>query len=238
MDKKSRELMIFVKAPRPGFVKKRLGAQVGQRISAHLYRAFALDLLSNLKAYSDVLTIWYYPMGSGEEIRQWIGNDLPLIAQHGHNLGERMETAFHVSFERGVEAALLIGSDIPDLPQDHICQAFKNLDRVDAVIGPSKDGGYYLIGFTAKAFAREVFQGLSWGTHRVYEKTLERFKALSLTYSVLSEWWDVDDLSDLNSLLRRNTGKASTISHTIREVKAISRVEPEFRSLVDLSCVE
>lgn len=238
MDSKPRDLMIFVKAPRPGFVKKRLGAQVGQRISAHLYRAFTLDLLSNLKAYRGTLTIWYYPRDGVKEIREWLGNDLPLEPQQGHDLGERMQSAFHASFERGAEAALLIGSDLPDLPQDYIHQAFKDLERVDAVIGPSEDGGYYLIGFTAESFMEKVFQGLAWGTHTVYDKTLEIFEALSLTYRLLPAWRDIDDLSDLNSLLRRNARETSAIYHTVGVVKAVARVESEFRSLVDLSCME
>jgi len=104
--------------------------------------------------------------------------------------------ALAVNFKRVV----LIGSDIPDLPLEFIEEAFRSLNENDTVIGPSFDGGYYLIGFKDKKFSPRAFKGIPWGTNRVFEDTMKILKREGLTVHTLQPRRDIDTIEDLKSL--------------------------------------
>jgi hypothetical protein len=114
-----------------------------------------------------------------------------------------MKNAFEDVFRKDFREAVLIGTDIPDISDIIIEDAFY-LDKQYAVIGPSRDGGYYLIGFKKDTFLPGNFKGIAWGTDSVFEKTMEIFTRNTYAVRILSVCQDVDRLADLKALYQRN----------------------------------
>jgi glycosyltransferase A (GT-A) superfamily protein (DUF2064 family) len=106
------------------------------------------------------------------------------------------------AYTMGFKRVVLIGSDIPDLSLEFIEEAFTSLKEKDAVIGPSLDGGYYLIGFKDQTFSSEVFKGIPWSTERVFEKTREILEREGRTVHFLKPLRDIDTIQDLRNFLR------------------------------------
>jgi rSAM/selenodomain-associated transferase 1 len=117
--------------------------------------------------------------------------------QEGKDLGERMNNAFQTMFRKGYEKIILIGSDLPSITTDIVSQALQNLESKDCVIGPSKDGGYYLIALNSPMSA--LFENLPWSSSEVLEKTIEILDKNGLTYTLLSEFEDIDTNKELVS---------------------------------------
>ena len=129
-----------------------------------------------------------------------LGPEYRYLPQRGRDLGERMKNGFLDTFTRGFEKVVLIGSDIPDLPLSFVEEAFTSLSEMDAVIGPSFDGGYYLIGFTKGAFLPRVFEGIAWGTEKVFKSTIQILTDEKRKLYVLPRWRDIDTIEDLKDL--------------------------------------
>jgi rSAM/selenodomain-associated transferase 1 len=126
-----------------------------------------------------------------------MGRDYLYMPQQGVDLGERMKNGFTEAFDSGFKRVLLIGSDIPGLPLEFIEEAFASLKEKDAVIGPSLDGGYYLIGFRDEKFSPQVFKGILWSTERVFEETMKILEREGLTIHTLKPLRDIDTIDDL-----------------------------------------
>lgn len=122
------------------------------------------------------------------------------MPQRGENLGERMENCFTEAFTMNFKRVVLVGSDIPSLPLDFIEEAFVSLKENDVVIGPSLDGGYYLIGFKDKTFSSQVFKGIPWSTEKVFEQTMKILEREGLTVHSLKPLRDIDTIEDLRNL--------------------------------------
>jgi rSAM/selenodomain-associated transferase 1 len=208
-------VILFIKAPVRGQVKSRLAAAIGEELALELYRRFILDIIDTVNASNNLLRICYSPPDAGNAIADWPGQGYPAMPQQGDDLGVRMENAFCRIFSEGAASAVLIGSDIPDLPVAIIRDAFDALTRSDAVIGPASDGGYYLIGFNRDAFLPSLFHGIPWSTDRVFSETMKSFKETSLRVWVLQEWSDVDTIEDLRALLLRNRDPETKGSRTL-----------------------
>lgn len=208
-------VLLFIKAPVRGQVKSRLAASIGEEMALELYKRFILDIVATVNASNHPLRICYSPPEEGELFSSWSGQGIPVVPQKGNGLGARMENAFHEVFSEGATSAVLIGSDLPDLPASIIQDAFEALNRCDAVIGPAADGGYYLIGFTRAAFSPRVFQRIPWSTGRVFEETMEKFRGSRFRVHVLREWSDVDTIEDLRTLLLRNRERGPGSSRTL-----------------------
>jgi glycosyltransferase A (GT-A) superfamily protein (DUF2064 family) len=103
-------------------------------------------------------------------------------------------------FTKGADKIILLDSDTPNLPVDHIREGLLRLDESDVVLGPCEDGGYYLIGM--RTFIPEIFREIPWSTPLVTERTLKKVHELGLTVSVLASWYDVDTEKDLRRLIR------------------------------------
>ncbi len=200
----NRSLLVFVRVPEKGKVKSRLAKRIDEQMVIELYECFVLDIIETLKKGGAEFRICFYPASSGEKIVRWLGKDHLYMPQEGEDIGERMERAFVGSFSEGREKVLLIGSDIPDLTNSMIDEAFESLERNDAVIGPASDGGYYLIGFKKSSFLPDIFHGVAWSTGSVFKETLKIFKELDCNVRILPEWRDVDTVEDLRSLFERN----------------------------------
>ena len=134
-----------------------------------------------------------------------MGEDYLYMPQKGEDLGERMRNGFIQTFAEGFKRVILIGSDIPGLPLEFIEEAFTSLRDKDAVIGPSLDGGYYLIGFRNKTFSPKVFEGIPWSTEKVFEETMKVLEKERLTVHTLPRWRDIDTIEDLKNLPGRST---------------------------------
>ncbi len=208
-------LLLFAKYPEKGQVKTRLSAELDEDITVELYRNFVLDLLSMLKELRIQFQICFSPADSQEKFEKWLGTQYSYVPQQGDDLGQRMKNAFTHAFDQGFQRVVIIGSDSPDLPGSLINEAFLYLETHDAVIGPSTDGGYYLIGFNKAAFLPEVFEGIEWSTDTVLRKTLHILEKARLKFHQLPVWRDVDTLNDLRDLVQGSHNKGFSSSRTM-----------------------
>ena len=206
---------MFVKFPDRGEVKSRISRGLGEEIATDLYRCFIEDLLEKLAQGAYRFRMAFHPEGKEHEIREMFGGGFSYMPQEGKDLGERMKHAFIRCFSEGFCSVVVIGSDSPDLPARIIEMAFLALEDHDAVIGPSADGGYYLIGFTRETFHPDVFSGLAWGTETIYQETLDILhKAGSLAH-ILPVWQDVDRPEDITILIKNSEKTGFADSKTI-----------------------
>jgi len=193
-------LLFFIKNPEKGKVKTRLASAMGHEMAVKLYRRFLLEMLSTLNRGTFLFYLCFYPGDSLNDLKHWLGDHYLYTPQNGENLGERMKNGFMEAFAIGFKRVVLIGSDIPDLSLEFIEEAFHSLQEKDAVIGPSLDGGYYLIGFKDKTFSLQVFKGIPWSTERVFDETMKVLKQGSLAVHTLPPLRDIDTIDDLGSL--------------------------------------
>lgn len=199
-----RSVLLFVKSPSKGKVKSRLAAEIGEEAALAIYKNFVADLTGMLMSGGFPLKIFFHPPRSRKNVEKWLGKGFECLPQEGADLGEKMKNAFRKSFSEGIEKALLIGSDIPDLPRRILDEAFSSLEDRDAVIGPCADGGYYLIGFRRETFLPGIFDGIRWSSASVFGDTMRFFEKAGYAVRILSEWRDVDTLDDLLALFERN----------------------------------
>jgi uncharacterized protein len=215
-------VILFLKNPARTPVKSRLGAALGSKAAQSLYRCFVADILETLEKGLWPLIIAFYPSDAGEEMESWLGNGYTFTSQHGDGLGERMKNAFMEAFSRGFQGALLIGSDIPDLPNRILDEACASLEKSGTVIGPALDGGYYLIGFRHDTFTPHVFDGVDWSTPDVFKQTMAALKKAGRRVHELPRWSDVDTYDDLEMLFSRSEGTPfaeSTTMEYLRKMK-------------------
>lgn len=183
--------VLFAKNPQPGKVKTRLQTHCSSAEAAELYRAFVLDCATTLaESRSERKVVAYAPDGAGGAMQELLAeiDRFEMIAQPDLDLGGRMKQVAQWSFASGATRTVIVGSDSPSLPASYIDQALDILEERDVVLGPSTDGGYYLVGL--RAGETEIFTGVEWSTGRVLEQTLDRLGAQSL--GLLPPWYDVD----------------------------------------------
>jgi rSAM/selenodomain-associated transferase 1 len=202
-------VVVFAKAPRPGGVKTRLCPPLSAAAAARLYRCFVLDVLDRVRALDGITPAVAYAPRRGRRFFAAVRPRMLLIPQAGADLGARMAGVFQRLFERGFEAVVLIGADSPTLPPAYLRRAILAVHRadLDGVIGPSEDGGYYLIGLRRPC--PELFSGIAWSTGRVLAQTRARARRAGRRFRVLPTWYDVDTARDLRRLateLRRQRG--------------------------------
>ncbi|MCG8456415.1 MAG: TIGR04282 family arsenosugar biosynthesis glycosyltransferase [Holophagales bacterium] len=215
-------LKLFTKPAVPGRVKTRLVGELSAEQTASLHRAFLADLACALRAGAFELSI-AWAVAEGEtlpDLGEVTGipklGRIPGERQRGADLGERLYHALSAdsgAAEAGGGARLVaaIGSDHPELEAGRAEQAFRVLEEgADAVLGPSSDGGYYLIALAPRAVDRRLFEGIPWSTDRVCRATRRRAADLGLHMALLDPGHDVDVPADLTALCRRlETGTAS-----------------------------
>jgi len=207
--------MLFIKAPVPGRVKTRLAAVLGNETTLELYRSFCLDMLETIDASCREVVVFHDPPDAREMVVRWLGKERRCHPQQGADLGERMENAFRSAFSSNASRAILIGSDLPDLPSAVLAEALDALERNDAVIGPALDGGYYLIGLRKAPFRPEVFRGIPWSTSVVFDQTMRILARSGYRVHLLPRWQDVDRIDDLLELYERSRGTAFERSRTM-----------------------
>ncbi len=194
---------LFLKYPEPGRVKTRLAKDVGNEEAAAIYQQVAEMIMKNTyrgdQNYKRI--VFYDPPERLRDFEQWLGQEM-FIPQKGRDVGERMDNAIRELLASGVEKAVLTGADIPALNSTVISEAFAALDHADIVLGPAKDGGYYLIGM--KAPHSEIFQNIPWSTPRVYQETISVLEQLHLLYRCVETLSDLDTTEDYSRFLIQN----------------------------------
>ena len=208
------QVLVFLKAPVIATVKTRLTKDLAPEAVLDLYRSFVADTLQTLAGSGYRTTICYYPSHHRTVVEKWLGPGYTYRPQHGRDLGERMAHALTNAFAQGVPRALLVGTDVPDLPAEVFDEAFEALHENGVVLGPALDGGYYLIGFRAAAFWAPAFRKIPWGTDQVLSETLTILRAAGCKVHLLPSWRDIDGWQDLEALAREDRGPKATAAHT------------------------
>lgn len=194
-----RRLILFGRYPVPGKTKTRLIPVLGPLGAAELQRSLTLKSLSAATATTlggtDVA--FCFTGASRAMVRRWLGpQPVGLMQQKGGHIGERMRTAFSESFERGFRQVILVGTDIPQMTPAHLEAAFQTLTRHDLVLGPSRDGGYWLVGLNQKADP-DLFRHIRWGSPAVLRQTLAAARKLGLSATRIDTLNDMDTQADL-----------------------------------------
>ncbi|PYK99193.1 MAG: hypothetical protein DME19_09535 [Verrucomicrobia bacterium] len=192
------KLIIFVKAPRPGAVKTRLGEAIGAEASCAAYRQLVEALLRRLQRLSAV-ELGFSPDDAAGEIQTWLKRGWTTRPQGAGNLGQRLQSAFERAFVTGVKRAVIIGSDCPAVTAEDIYEAWNGLRTHDVVLGPATDGGYWLIGL--RRLQPELFHRIPWSTETVFGETMKRIRQAGLDVQLLRELSDVDTAHDWRAFL-------------------------------------
>ena len=192
-------VVYMLKAPQPGRVKTRLALDVGDEEACTVYRGLAERQYRALPPGWPV-EIHFAPPEAEDQIRLWLPGATLYAPQSDGDLGDRLAAASAATFERGVCCAFFIGADCPDLNLEDFAAALRLLSRDhDAVFGPARDGGYYLL--AVNRHVPELFSGIPWSTGTVLEHSLEKAGLLGLNCALLQEKEDIDDLASLRRCL-------------------------------------
>jgi rSAM/selenodomain-associated transferase 1 len=208
-------ILLFVKYPEKGKVKLRLSVDIDEDIVQELYRYFVEDTLVTIKKIDSQLFICFFPVEAQKKFQKWLGSTLLFLPQNGVDLGERMKNSFTDVFTKGFQRAVLIGSDSPDLPKKYIEQAFLILQTKDVVLGPTVDGGYYLIGFHIDTFTPCIFEDIQFGNQTVFQETEMKIKQAHRSLGLIPIWNDVDTIADLKHLIQRAENTSFKSSKTM-----------------------
>lgn len=191
-------LIMFVKAPVAGKVKTRLCPPFSHEQAARFYRAFAEDTFRLLSMLPGMEMELAYEPDQLFRSPAWIDPNARFFMQEGTDLGARLIHAFDHAFSHGAERVVIIGSDSPGLPPRFVTEAFESLDHHDVALGPSSDGGYYLVGLRRPC--PKIFHQIPWSGPEVYRRTMEAINGEVLSVHSLPEFGDVDIPEDLNAL--------------------------------------
>lgn len=192
---KKQGLLFFVKFPTPGRVKTRLAKTLGQDEAARCYRELAEANFKVLRRVKNVdLIVTFDPPQQEERIKQWLVNANFYIPQQGKDLGVRLSNAFQWAFDNGYRHVSVFGSDILGLTVAVAQQSLAALQEAEAVIGPAKDGGYYLIGLSS--YQPALFEEIAWSTDQVLSQTHQIINTLGLTHHTLTPLEDLDEIGE------------------------------------------
>jgi len=196
-NKKDNAVILFARDPILGQVKTRLSSSFDDETILRLYTCFVEDSLGKIRQVDNAdCFVGISPSNLSGFFNGIEDSDTRLFVQQGKDLGDKMRQAFVDRFSDGYKKVVIIGSDSPSLPVSYINQALTS-DK-DLILGPSTDGGYYLIAMTSKV--SEVFGGITWGTDQVLEETLNSVKKMGISLELLPVWYDVDLPEDLKFL--------------------------------------
>jgi rSAM/selenodomain-associated transferase 1 len=190
-------IIIFTKFPVPGKVKTRLVPTLTKLQACALYKKLVESTLKTAQKTRHDTIVCYHPAKAKAAFAKWLGKTIKYFPQKGSGLGSKMKNAFTRAFGLGYDKALLIGCDIPGLSAGLLNNAFRKLDRDDAILGPASDGGYYLIGFTKENFLPEVFKGIEWSAPSVFQKTIQVFMNDRYKVAFAPKLSDIDTPEDL-----------------------------------------
>jgi len=202
---------IMAKAPRAGEVKTRLCPPLSLADAAQLYRCFLLDKIDQVRALRTAGRALAYTPAEARAFFEGVAPGFVLVPQRGADLGDRLVNSLGELLDSGHRGALAIDSDTPTLPLGFLEQALDLVTApdIDVVLGPTEDGGYYLIGF--RTLHPELFEAMAWSTSEVLPETIRRANAKGLRLACLPPWYDIDtpnDLARLRAELATSSGDA------------------------------
>ena len=197
----STALIIFAKAPIPGEVKTRLCPPLDEEEAASLHGSLVLDAIERTKGLQGIsLYVAGTPDIEHPFFKVMEGRyGARLLLQRGPDLGARMKQAMQDAFDQGPKDVLLTGTDLPTLPRAHLVEALTLIKNHDVVLGPTTDGGYYLIGL--RKMVPGLFDGIAWSMASVFGETKKKIEAAGLSLGLLPECRDVDTLDDLKHFI-------------------------------------
>ena len=193
-------IICFTRVPRPGLTKTRLMPLLKAEQCAMLHTAFLPDIAEVYRALDADLFVSFAPDPDIRPLRDIFPFAKEFFPQDGNTLGERMYNALGYVLSLGYGSAILTGSDLPRLTPEHISKGFAALENADIAIGPTSDGGYYLIGMKKTSFAPFDVQG--YGGSSVYQSTVNAIQQAGLTFAPAPLCDDVDTPDDLRSLAK------------------------------------
>ncbi len=208
-------VVMMAKAPQAGEVKTRLCPPLSLESAAALYRGFLLDTIAKTTALGTAHPVLSYAPAHAEAFFTAAAPNWRRQPQAGADLGARMHHCFTQLLGQGYDHVLLTGSDLPTLPLPIFHRALRLAasSQVDVIIGPSEDGGYYLMGLRAPCPA--LFANMTWSTSEVLAETVRRATALGLHIAYLPTWYDIDTPADLTRLRAALTHPyTNTLHHT------------------------
>ena len=214
----NRTLVIMAKAPRLGAVKTRLAQSLFVEAATELYRCLLDDTLALAHSLSGVRVAIMCPASDVEEMKQLAGGDTIVVAQDGAGLAAALTSVFEQFAAPGANRVIAFNSDSPHLPASVLTGAFETLIARDLVVGPTHDGGYYLVG--AKAAHPGLFAGDEMGTDSAFEALLARARRLRLAVSLTERFYDIDvggDLTQLATELRVTPARAPRTASWLKE---------------------
>lgn len=197
-------IIIFIKNPVLGKVKTRLAATLGDQKALEIYQRLLDVTRKTVTKVNAKYHLFYSDVIDMDD--DWDIQDFDKYLQQGNDLGERMSSAFRNIFSQNDASALqkvvIIGSDCPALTPDILEMAFTILGDSDVVVGPTFDGGYYLLGM--KEYHAALFENISWSTDAVYQETNDKSRELQLNIADLPTLSDIDNEADWNKALLEN----------------------------------
>ncbi len=192
-------LVVLAKSPAPGVSKTRLGASIGEDAAAALAEAFLDDTLGLAACAGVPLRIAYTPLSAGTVFARKAPGAV-LESQPEGDLGARISTALESALAVS-NSAVLIGTDTPHLPHAILHEAFEALRSASMVLGPARDGGFYLIGLREPGITADLFAAVEWSTASVFETVLANAARLGISVATTPEITDIDDLESLEAAL-------------------------------------
>lgn len=208
----------MAKVPKPGTVKTRLEGQLSPEACAELATAFLKDTCDKALRVCENATIAFSPAEEKALMAELLPEHVKLFAQVGETLDERIISAFDFAFSEGADSAVMIGTDSPTFPADHIEQAFEFLElETDVVLGKTTDGGFYLIGL--RGLDPRIFKNVRWSASRTFDDIYRNVMDRGLHLREVPSWYDVDEPKDLEKLfseLRHNANALRRAPETAR----------------------
>ena len=194
-----RVLYGIAKAPRTGHSKTRLCPPLRPEQAARLAGAFLQDTVAVAMRCGVDVRLICRDAAEQAALRAYVPDDVAVHTQEGEGLGAALESAFVRGVRDGYRAIGVLGTDLPSLPAETVTHAFAALDEgADVCLGPSDDGGYYLL--VARTSHPALFRDMTWSTGSVAAETLARCANLGLRMHVVQPWLDVDDAASLAAL--------------------------------------
>jgi uncharacterized protein len=228
-----RMLVVMAKAPRPGMVKTRLAQNLSVEAVTELYCCLLSDTIALASSLGSVEVAIMCPASDVEELTQLARGMSGIVAQKGEGLAAGLTSVFAHFAAPGRQRVVAFNSDSPHLPASILEKAFESLDGHDIVVGPTHDGGYYLVG--AKTPHPALFDGDGMGTTSALEALLERARALQLSVGFTDPFYDIDVESDLSRLaaeLRLAPARAPRTAFWLKQwEQAAARLRPTTEDL-------
>jgi rSAM/selenodomain-associated transferase 1 len=214
----------MAKAPMAGEVKTRLCPPLSHLEAAELYQCFLLDKIAQLRAIASANPVIAFTPEGGRDVFERMAPGFELIAQRGADLGSRLLNSLSGLLADGYTGVVAIDSDTPTLPSEFLLRAIDLVatPAIDLVLGPSEDGGYYLIGMSRPWPG--LFENMPWSTADVLPETMRRAEATGLRVASLPPWFDVDTPDDLERLRASLTGAAGEAARHTRQFLTARRV--------------